>query len=55
MLLAAALRIVAELGCAAVTALAPGRARAARRWAEWLCRAVLYAGVPALLAIRFLA
>ncbi len=53
-LLAAAARVLAELGCAVATALAPGRARAARRTAEWLCRAVLYAGVPALLAIRFL-
>lgn len=54
-LLAAGARLAAELGCALATALRPARAGAARRWAEWLCRAVLYAGVPALLALRFLA
>ncbi|MGC3996178.1 MAG: hypothetical protein QM767_01010 [Anaeromyxobacter sp.] len=54
-LLAAAARALAGAGCAVATALLPGRAGAARQVAEWLCRAVLYAGVPALLAARFLA
>jgi len=52
---AGTLRVVAELLCLAAAWAAPGSARAVRRGAEWLCRIVYYAGVPALLALRFLA
>jgi len=54
-LLAAATRVLCEAAAAAATAIAPGRAGPARQAVEWLCRAVLYAGVPALVAVRFLA
>jgi hypothetical protein len=54
-LLGAGVRVLAEAVAALWTALAPAQAVPARRAAEWLCRAVLYAGVPALVALRFLA
>jgi len=54
-LLAAATRALGEAAAAVATAIAPGRADAARQAVEWLCRAVLYVGVPALVAVRFLA
>lgn len=54
-LLAAAVRSFAELGAALWTSVVPSQAGAARHAAEWLCRAVLFAGVPAVLALRLLA
>lgn len=51
---AGTLRVLAELLCLAAAWAAPGSARAVRLGAEWLCRIVYYAGVPALLALRFL-
>jgi hypothetical protein len=51
---AGTLRVIAELLCLAAAWAAPGSARAVRRSAEWLCRIVYYAGIPALLALRFL-
>ena len=49
------LRVVAELCCLAAAWAAPSCARGVRWSAEWLCRGVYYAGIPALLALRFLA
>jgi hypothetical protein len=53
-LVGAAVRLLAEGIAALWTALAPAQAGAARHAAEWLCRAVLYGAVPAVVALRFL-
>jgi hypothetical protein len=54
-LYAAAWRILAETCAAIATALWPRRARVWRRMAEAICWVTYYLGVPALLALRFLA
>jgi hypothetical protein len=54
-LLGCAARLAAEGAGALWTALAPSQAWTARHAVEWLLRAVLYAGVPAAVALRFLA
>ena len=54
-LVGAAVRVAAELAGALWTALAPAQAGQARLAVEWLCRAVLYAGIPAAVALRLLA
>jgi hypothetical protein len=53
--IAGTLRVAAELFCLAAAWAAPGSARGVRRGAEWGCRLLYYGGIPALLALRFLA
>lgn len=50
-----AFRVAAELVCFSAAWLSPGSAGVVRRIAEWFCRLVYYGGIPALLALRFLA
>ena len=47
-------RVLAEFLACAFTWLLPSRALSVRRAAEWLCRLVYYAGIPAVLARFFL-
>ncbi|MBS1106936.1 MAG: hypothetical protein H6Q91_2438 [Deltaproteobacteria bacterium] len=54
-LFACTVRVFGEAAGFAATWLAPGRARSVRAAAEGFCTVAYYAGVPALLAIRFLA
>lgn len=54
-LCAAALRAAIEAGTLLTLLLRPGQAIGARRWFEGLGLAVLYLGLPALLAVRMLA
>ncbi len=54
-LFACTLRVFGETAGFAATWLAPGRARSVRTAVEGFCTVAYYAGVPALLAIRFLA
>lgn len=54
-LFACTVRVFAEVVGLAATWIAPGRARSVRAAAEGFCTVAYYAGVPALLAIRFLA
>lgn len=54
-LLACTVRLFAEGAALAATWVAPGRARSIRVGVEAFCAVAFYAGVPALLAIRFLA
>ncbi len=53
-LLACTARLFAELAAFAATWIAPGSARSIRAGAEAFCAIAYYAGVPALLAVRFL-
>ena len=55
MLYAATFRLGGELLAWAATWLAPARARVIRSVVEWGMAIAYYAGVPTLLAIRFLA
>jgi len=54
-LFACTLRVFGEGTGLAATWIAPGRARSVRAVVEGFCAIAYYAGVPALLAIRFLA
>lgn len=54
LLFASTLRLFGELGAFAATWLAPARAQSIRSAAEAFCAIAYYAGVPALLALRFL-
>ena len=54
-LLACTLRVFGEVAGFAATWIAPARARSVRAAVEGFCAIAYYAGVPALLAIRFLA
>jgi apolipoprotein N-acyltransferase len=54
LLFASTLRRFAELAALGATWLAPARARSIRSGAEAFCAIAYYAGVPALLALRFL-
>jgi apolipoprotein N-acyltransferase len=54
-LFACTLRVIGEGGGFAATWIAHGRARSVRAAVEGFCAIAYYAGVPALLAIRFLA
>jgi hypothetical protein len=47
-------RLFGELGAFAATWIAPARAQSIRSGAEAFCAIAYYAGVPALLAVRFL-
>lgn len=53
-LLGVAARLVAEALALIATMALPGRARAIRGAAEWLCRAAYFGGVASALALRFL-
>ena len=55
MLFACTVRVFGEVVGFAATWVIPGRARSIRAAAEGFCTVAYYAGVPALLAIRFLA
>jgi hypothetical protein len=55
LLYASAWRGAAEISAFAATRIAPSRAATVRRAAEITCAAAVYAGIPALLALRFLA
>jgi len=55
MLFACTVRVFGEVIGFAATWIAPGRAQSIRAAAEGFCTVAYYAGVPALLAIRFLA
>lgn len=54
LILAAGLRVLAELACLGITRAAPARAEGARRAAELGCGIAYWAGVPLLLLLRFL-
>jgi len=53
-LFASTLRLFAEIAALATTWIAPARAQSIRTGAEAFCAIAYYAGVPALLAVRFL-
>jgi hypothetical protein len=48
-------RGAAEIGCLALAVVAPAHVTRTRWVAEWLCRVVYFAGVPILVAMRYLA
>jgi apolipoprotein N-acyltransferase len=55
LLWASAWRALAEAAAWLAACIAPSHAARVRRFGEWTCLAAVYAGVPALLAARFLA